>query len=138
MFRNCLYPFISIPINVYIFVLSIISPFFIVISFFIAYTTIYVASNLLLLQSSIFILFNFFLFSHLLKNMVCFFSFHTPYLYTIDAFKMTNSNYRGLSYYYWSSSQNDSEKVLWVRFNGGYLATTTVSGSNYVRLGTTF
>lgn len=54
-------PFLSIPTNVYISSFSIYSPFLIFSSFFIAYTTNYVSSSLLLLHSFIVNLFIFYI-----------------------------------------------------------------------------
>ena len=57
------------------------------------------------------------------------------------AFGITSSNYSntyGLSYYYWSSSQNNAYYAYSACFDYGYINSTTVGGNNYVRLAPTF
>ena len=57
-----------------------------------------------------------------------------------DNLGITQSNYtsRGLSYLYWSSSQNNTFYAWRAYFDNGYMNRDSVNGSYYVRLGTTF
>ena len=53
---------------------------------------------------------------------------------------ITTSNYssKGLSYYYWSSSQYTTNYAWCASFSLGYMDRNSVDGTTYVRLGTTF
>lgn len=53
---------------------------------------------------------------------------------------ITDSNYtsKGLSDWYWSSSQNYTGSAWSANFDSGYMGTNVVSNSNYVRLSATF
>ena len=53
---------------------------------------------------------------------------------------ITSSNYssKGLSHFYWSSSQNRTSDAFYAYFNYGYFNDNFVSSYGYVRLGTTF
>ena len=57
-----------------------------------------------------------------------------------DAFDITKWNYDdyGLSRYYWSSSQDDTNTACYADFNDGYMHSGSNYGNYYVRLGTTF
>ena len=51
---------------------------------------------------------------------------------------ITQSNDKGLSGWYWSSSQDDTSNAWLANFYSGYMASLRVNGDNYVRLGATF
>ena len=53
---------------------------------------------------------------------------------------ITQSNYgnKGLSAWCWSSSQSDTNRAWYARFNGGYMNGYGVGNNHYVRLGATF
>ena len=57
-----------------------------------------------------------------------------------EELKITNKNYVNykLSDWYWSSSQDDTRSAYRARFDYGYIISSNVTFSNYVRLSTTF
>ena len=57
-----------------------------------------------------------------------------------DQLGITQSNYgnKGLSNWYWLSSQNSNRGAWVARFYDGYMETYIVNDTNYVRLGATF
>ena len=57
------------------------------------------------------------------------------------AFNIDSSNYStqfGLSYYYWSSSQRNTNRAYGALFRDGYISNFIVGTYGYVRLATTF
>ena len=46
--------------------------------------------------------------------------------------------FRGLSNYYWSSSQNNTNNAYNANFNNGYINNNNVNNNNYVRLSASF